>query len=154
MGAVITRLKNIIPKGYQMDAKQREFILLRADGISYDKIALQLKTSKATLIQWSKLFEDEIKDIQFQSFLQIKETYSYSQKSKYETLLKQLNKIDDAILEADLTGTQLKDLFAIKNNISSQLEAIEKRISTDAKVTTTNEMGYKEHLRLKLSEIE
>ncbi len=137
-----------------MDAKQREFILLRADGISYDKIALQLKTSKATLIQWSKLFEDEIKDIQFQSFLQIKEAYSYSQKSKYETLLKQLNKIDDAILEADLTGTQLKDLFAIKNNISSQLEAIEKRISTDAKVTTTNEMGYKEHLRLKLSEIE
>ena len=137
-----------------MDAKQREFILLRADGISYDKIALKLKTSTATLIQWSKLFEDEIKDIQFQSFLQIKETYSYSQKSKYETLLKQLNKIDDAILEADLTGTQLKDLFAIKNNISSQLEAIEKRISTDAKVTTTNEMGYKEHLRLKLSEIE
>ena len=137
-----------------MDAKQREFILLRADGISYDKIALQLKTSKATLIQWSKLFEDEIKDIQFQSFLQIKEAYSYSQKSKYETLLKQLNKIDDAILEADLTGTQLKDLFTIKNNISAQLEAIEKRISTDAKVTTTNEFGHKEHLRLKLNEAE
>jgi len=137
-----------------MDAKQREFILLRADGISYDKIALQIKTSKATLIQWSKLFEDEIKDIQFQSFLQIKETYSYSQKSKYETLLKQLNKIDDAILEADLTGTQIKDLFTIKNNISSQLEAIEKKISTDAKVTTTNEFGHKEHLRLKLNEVE
>jgi chemotaxis regulatin CheY-phosphate phosphatase CheZ len=137
-----------------MDAKQREFILLRADGISYDKIALQLKTSKATLIQWSKLFEDEIKDIQFQSFLQIKEAYSYSQKSKYETLLKQLNKIDDAILEADLTGTQIKDLFTIKNNISSQLEAIEKKISTDAKVTTTNEFGHKEHLRLKLNEVE
>ncbi|KIM06570.1 MAG: hypothetical protein KU29_08535 [Sulfurovum sp. FS06-10] len=136
-----------------MDAKQREFILLRADGISYDKIALQLKTSKATLIQWSKLFEDEIKDIQFQSFLQIKETYSYSQKTKYETLLKQLNKIDDAILEADLTGTQIKDLFTIKNNISSQLETIEKRISTDAKVTITNE-GHKEHLRLKLNEAE
>lgn len=137
-----------------MDAKQREFILLRADGISYDKIALQLKTSKATLIQWSKLFEDEIKDIQFQSFLQIKEAYAYSQKSKYETLLKQLSKIDDAIFEADLTGTQIKDLFAIKNNISSQLEAIEKRISTDAKVTTTNEFGHKEHLRLKLNEVE
>ncbi len=137
-----------------MDVKQREFILLRADGISYDKIALQLKTSKATLIQWSKLFEDEIKDIQFQSFLQIKEAYSYSQKSKYETLLKQLNKIDDAILEADLTGTQIKDLFTIKNNISTQLEAIEKRISADAKVTTTNEFGHKEHLRLKLNEAE
>lgn len=137
-----------------MDAKQREFILLRANGMSFDKIALQLKTSKATLIQWSKLFEDEIKDIQFQSFLQIKETYSYSQKTKYEMLLRQLNKIDDAILEADLTGTQIKDLFTIKNNISAQLEAIEKKISIDAKITQTDEYGIKEALRLKLSEAE
>lgn len=137
-----------------MDAKQREFILLRADGMSFDKIALQLKTSKATLIQWSKLFEDEIKDIQFQSFLQIKETYSYSKKTKYEMLLRQLNKIDDAILEADLTGTQIKDLFTIKNNISAQLEAIEKKISIDAKITQTDEYGIKEALRLKLSEAE
>lgn len=137
-----------------MDAKQREFILLRADGLSYDKIATKLKTSKATLIQWSKLFEDEIKDIQFQSFLQIKETYSYNQKSKYEMMLKQLDKIDEGILNADLTATQIKDLFTIKNNILFQLEAIEKKVSADAKVTTTNEFGHKEHLRLKLSEVE
>ncbi len=137
-----------------MDAKQREFILLRADGLSYDKIALKLKATKGTLIQWSKLFEDEIKDIQFQSFLQIKETYSYNQKSKYEMMLKQLDKIDNAILEADLTATQIKDLFTIKNNILFQLEAIEKKISTDAKVTVTDEYGIKDKLRLKLSEAE
>lgn len=137
-----------------MDAKQREFILLRADGLSYDKIALKLKATKGTLIQWSKLFEDEIKELQFQSFLQIKETYSYNQKSKYEMMLKQLDKIDNAILEADLTATQIKDLFTIKNNILFQLEAIEKKISTDAKVTVTDEYGIKDKLRLKLSEAE
>ena len=137
-----------------MDAKQREFILLRDNGESYDAIAKKLKTSKATLIQWSKLLEEDIKELQFQAFVQIKETYSYSQKSKYETLLKQLNKIDDAILDADLTGTQIKDLFMIKNTLSNQLENIEKRISVDAKVTLTNEFGLKEQLRLKLNEAE
>ena len=46
----------------QLNNKQMEFITLRADGLSFDKIAKQLKISKATLIQWSKLFEDNIKE--------------------------------------------------------------------------------------------
>lgn len=138
----------------EMNAKQRDFILLRADGLSYDKIASQLKTTKSTLIQWSKLFEDEIKDIQFEAFLKIKETYSYNQKSKYEMMLKQLEKIDEGILNADLSSTQIKDLFTIKNNILFQLENIEKKVSADAKVTVTDEYGLKDRLRLKLSEAE
>ena len=96
-----------------INTKQREFITLRADGLSFDKIATELKTGKATLIQWSKLFEEEIKELQFHAFVEIKEAYSWNTKKKYETLLKQLNKIDDAILEADLTGTTIKDLLSI-----------------------------------------
>lgn len=137
-----------------MDTKQREFILLRADGISYDKIAKDLNTAKGTLIQWSKLFESEIKELQFHSFLQIKEAYSWSKKAKYETLLKQLNKIDNAILEANLSNSSIKDLFTIKNDILFQLENIEKKVSTKANVILTNELGYKEELDIKLCEAE
>lgn len=137
-----------------MNTKQREFILLRADGLSFDKIATKLKTTKGTLIQWSKLFADEIETVQFEAFLKIKEAHAYNQKSKYETLLKQLEKIDDGILGADIKKENLKDLFTIKNDILSSLENIEKRVSTDAKVTLTNEFGLKEQLRLKLSEAE
>lgn len=135
-----------------INPKQQNFIIMRADGISFDKIASQLKTAKSTLIQWSKLFEDEIKELQFHSFVQIKETYAYNQKSKYETLLKQLNKIDDAILDADLSSTTIKDLFTIKNNILFGIENIEKKISADAKVTVTDEYNLKSKLRLQLSE--
>ena len=106
------------------------------------------------MLQWSKLFEAEIKDLQFESFLQIKEAYSWSVKTKYETTLKQLNKIDDAILNADLASSNIKDLFTIKNSLLFQLEAIEKKISVDAKITQTDEYGLKEALRLKLSEAE
>lgn len=137
-----------------MNSKQREFILFRADGISFDKIATKLKTSKPTLIQWSKLFEDEIKDIQFEAFIKIKEAYSWNTKKKYETLLKQLDKIDDGIIKADLSQTSIKDLYTIKNNILFQLENIENRITTNPRITRTNELGYKEQLDLKLNEIE
>ncbi|ATB70385.1 hypothetical protein SJPD1_2289 [Sulfurospirillum diekertiae] len=137
-----------------MTDKQNRFLTLRAEGLSYDVIAKELKTSKPTLIQWSKLFENEIKDLQFESFLKIKEAYSWSVKTKYEMTLKQLNKIDDAILEADLSSSNIKDLFTIKNSLLFQLEAIEKKISVDAKIKQTDDFGNVEHLRLKLSEAE
>lgn len=137
----------------EMNSKQKQFIILRADGLSFDKIATKLKTSKPTLIQWSKLFEDEIKDIQFEAFIKIKEAYSWNTKNKYETLLKQLDKIDDGIIKADLSQTSIKDLFTIKNNIIFQLESIEKRITTNPRITQTNDLGYKEQLDFKLNEL-
>ena len=137
-----------------MTDKQNRFLTLRADGVTFDAIAKELQTSKPTLIQWSKLFENEIKDLQFESFLKIKEAYSWSVKAKYEMLLKQLSKIDDAILKADLTSSNIKDLFTIKNSLLAQLESIEKKISVDAHVNKIDEYGIKENLRLKLNEAE
>lgn len=136
-----------------MDAKQREFILLRADGLSYDKIASQLKTAKSTLIQWSKLFEEDIKELQFHAMAELKEVYSWNLKSKYETLLKQLQKIDDAILEAGLSDTSIKDLFTIKQALVYQLETIEKKVSIKSNVVTTNILGQKEDIPMRLSEV-
>lgn len=136
-----------------MDAKQREFILLRADGLSYDKIALKLKATKSTLIQWSKLFEEDIKELQFHAMAELKETYTWNTKSKYETLLKQLNKIDDAILEAELTQTSIKDLFMIKQNLVYQLEGIEKKVSIKSNVVTKNILGESEDIPMRLNEV-
>jgi transposase len=136
-----------------MDAKQREFILLRADGLSYDKIAKKLNTAKSTLIQWSKLFEDDIKELQFHAMAELKEAYTWNQKSKYETLLKQLQKIDDGILNADVSGASIKDLFTIKQNLVYQIESIEKSISIKSNVVTTNVLGDKEDIPMRLSQV-
>jgi chemotaxis regulatin CheY-phosphate phosphatase CheZ len=52
--------------------------------MSFDKIAIELKTSKPTLIQWGRLFNDEINDMKFQSLATLKEEYQYTVKAKYE----------------------------------------------------------------------
>ena len=137
----------------EMNKQQREFILLRADGISFDKIATQLKVSKASLIQWSKLFEDKIKEIQFEAFIKIKELYTFNTQSRYKKLLEQLTIIDDGIESADLSKATIKDLFTIKNDILMQLDKIENKITADPKITQKNEFGMIERLTLKLNEI-
>src|SRR5580704_5281028 len=44
--------------------KTREkFIGLRAENVSFDKIAKQLKVSKSTLITWSKIYELDIQNL-------------------------------------------------------------------------------------------
>ncbi|MGJ0338113.1 helix-turn-helix domain-containing protein [Aliarcobacter cryaerophilus] len=136
----------------QLNNKQMEFITLRADGLSFDKIAKQLKISKATLIQWSKLFEDNIKELQFYAMVEVKKSFNHSIKSRYEVLLKQLDKIDNAILNADLSEESLKDLIQLQQHTSTQIAMIEDKVSVGAYVTKTNELGYKEDLRLKLNE--
>lgn len=136
-----------------MNEKQRDFILLRAHGLSYDKIAQKLKTSKATLIQWSKLFEENIQEVQFHAYVEIKESYQWSIKSKYETLLKQLQKIDDGILNADLSQSSIKELFTIKSHLVAELEAIERKISIKSNVLTTDALGNKEDIPMRLSEV-
>ena len=137
-----------------LDAKQQKFIFLRADGLSFDKIAKELKVSKVTLIQWSKLLEVEIKNIQFQTFIQVKEEYHRSKKEYYTTLLKQINKIDDAIDDADLSNVSIKDLFTIKNDILFKLDTFEKSVKADPNIIQKNELGYEDRLYLSLNEIE
>ena len=41
---------------------KEKFVLLRAEGLSFDKIAKKIKVSKPTLIEWQKDFRDEIKE--------------------------------------------------------------------------------------------
>ena len=131
---------------------QTKFILLRSDGISFDKIAKELKVSKVTLIQWSKLFEDNIKELQFLAMVEIKKRYSNTVAKRYETLLQQLDKIDNAILEANLLETPLKDLIQLQQHTYSQIESIEKRFKTKAYITYKNEFGMVENLELTLNE--
>ena len=138
----------------EMNSKQREFILLRADGLSFDKLATKLKVSKASLIQWSKLFEEQIKEVQFEAFIGIKELYSWNTKTRYTKLLEQLKIIDDGIKGSDLTKATIKDLSTIKNDILFQLDRIENNIKTNARVTITDDLGYKQNLELKLNEVE
>lgn len=139
-----------------MNDTQKKFLQLRASGLSFDKIAIELRVTKKTLIQWGRLFKDDLSDMKFHSLASLKEEYQYTVKAKYEQLLKHLKKIDDAIENFDFTGATLKDLATVRNDIIGQLERIEKQTSfIDTGLVTTCELtGKKEAVTVNLNEIE
>ena len=112
-----------------MNKKQQEFVVMRSQGISFDEITKQLNTSKPSLIKWSKQFQTEINDLKFEIMVQLKEQFQHSYQKKYEQLLKQLEKIDKAILEIDLSDTSLKDLILAQKNIQESITNLERSVS-------------------------
>jgi len=136
-----------------MNAKQKNFLLLRADGVSFDKIAKEINVSKPTLIKWSKQFYDEINDLQFESLIAIKEEYSFSKKNQYKQLLEHLNKIDEGITNTDLSETSIKDLLHVRNDIATQLQNLECKTHFINTEVMNDLMFEEEQTSLKLEEI-
>lgn len=138
-----------------MNEKQKKFLLLRADGLSFDKIAKEIKVTKKTLIQWSRIFKDDINDLQFQAMRDLKEQYSFSKQKKYEQLLKHLQKIDEAIEETDLKTASIKDLLLVRNDLNFKLEQMEKNTKfIDTNLVSTCEItGTKEAISVQLNEL-
>jgi hypothetical protein len=108
-----------------MKQKQKEFLTLRADGLSFDNIAKKLKVHKTTLIEWSKIYSDEISDLQFINLQQLKEEYKHTTTERYKQLLKHLNKIDEAIEAIDLKTANIKDLMQVRNELLDKISEIE-----------------------------
>lgn len=131
---------------------QQKFITLRADGMSYDKIAMALKVSKTTLIKWSKEHEAQIKELQFLAMETIKRNFNRSIQSRYETLLTHIQKIDSAITSADLSKAPIKDLITIQSHFLEQIEKLEKSMSINSGVVIVDYLDRETIIKTDLSE--
>lgn len=134
-----------------MTENQKKFLVLRADGMTFDNIALKLKVTKPTLMKWAKLFKDDLNDLKCLAILALKEQYKYTQKNKYETLLRHLNKVDEAIEKKDLSKVSIKDLLALKNDILESLNITES--NTNFINIGLEDLGFMEQLELTKKQI-
>lgn len=94
------------------EATKQKFIQLRAEGLSYAKIGKQLNISKGTCSKWEGQLTDEIAEHKKARLQELYEEYGMQKESRIKSLGKVLNKIDNAINEADfsaMTPAQLLD---------------------------------------------
>ena len=93
---------------------QEQFIELRANNLSYDKIAKQLKISKPTLIKWAKQFETDISNMRTVNMTALYEQYKISKQHKLEMWAEQLQAIRQELNSRgykDVPTTTLIDLL-------------------------------------------
>lgn len=107
------------------NATKERFIQLRAEGLSFEKIAQELKVSKQCLINWCKEFKVEIANLKSIELDALQERYFLSKRARIELLGQQLEKVKAELEKRDLTKVKTERLFDIflKLNDNLQYEA-------------------------------
>lgn len=93
---------------------KHRFIELRAEGLSYDKIAEELSISKTTCCSWNKELEAEIAELQKEELNSLYEEYGMKKEARIQQLGGTLQKIEDAIAQTDLSEVPPERLLDYK----------------------------------------
>lgn len=104
---------------------KEKFIELRAKGYSFDKISKQLKISKKTLIDWSREFSYEIRNLKAIEIEALQERYKLLKESRIVTLSMTLTKIEKQIDKADFSGVSPERLMELKLKYLNELKGEE-----------------------------
>lgn len=103
--------------------KKEQFIIMRAEGHSYSKIAQELGISKSTCTAWAKDFKERIADLESEELTELKARYKMTKAGYIEKLGATLEKIDRAIEQADLSTVPADKLLKLKLEYEEKLRA-------------------------------
>ncbi len=105
----------------QLKTKQ-QFIELRADGVSFDKISKKLKVSKSTLITWAKEYELEIENFRAISYESFQEQYEIGQKHRLKMWSEQLDAVRAELKKRGLSDMPTSKLIDLLDTITDKIK--------------------------------
>jgi transcriptional regulator len=106
------------------NTKER-FLTLRAQGLSFDKIAQELKTSKGTLIEWSKELEIEISNLKAIELEALQEKYYILKRRRIELFGEKLEAIKLEVGKRNLEDVSTERLLDLLLRFGAVLKAEE-----------------------------
>lgn len=112
---------------YSNDQKN-EFVLRRAQGLSFNKIAQDLGISKSTLLQWQGELLNQIKEQEFYEIQDITEQFRITRRDRFEVTARLLGAVRDELARRANTE-QLADMPVDK--LVNLAMILEKRIAQD-----------------------
>lgn len=103
--------------------KKEQFIILRAEGLSYGKIAQRLKISKSTCYKWCQAFSKQIEAEKEKQTAALYELYKTEKEAYLLRIRKTLKEIDKAIEGKDFAEIQADKLLRLKLEYEDRLQA-------------------------------
>ena len=122
-------------------ATKEKFIELRAKGLSFDKIAGELKKSKQTLIDWSRELEEEIANLKAVELEALYEKYFLLKQNRVQTFGEILKRLRAELETRDLTDLPTDKLLELVGKYGTLLkeEFVEPRFQTSSEITETKQ---------------
>lgn len=102
---------------------RQKFIELRAENVSFDKIAKQLKVSKSTLITWSKIYELDIQNLRAITHDALNEQYKVGQQHRLQMWSEQLESVREELKKRGLGDIPTPKLLELLDTLSEKLKS-------------------------------
>jgi len=102
--------------------QKTKFIVLRAKGLSFDKISKEIDVSKPTLIKWNQDFYKQISSLEYIEAQSLVELHQYSAKQKLEVYSKKLREVYQRLENIDISDFSFKEIIEFKNYLELRLE--------------------------------
>lgn len=135
----MNRLNEIEKEGGKNELKE-QFILLRAKGYSYTKIARRLKVAIKTLVNWNKELSNEIGELEKIQFEKLFEQYSVMKQGRIKLLGTQLKEIEEELKKRDYSDVRTDKLIELKLQIYEALINEYSKIYEEGKEEGNNEI--------------
>lgn len=103
--------------------KKEQFIIMRASGHSYNTIAKELGISKSTCTAWNNELQYKIQEYEDERTQELKAKYKLTKAGHIERLGETLERIDQAIAQADLSEVPADKLLKLKLEYEEKLHA-------------------------------
>ena len=97
------------------------FVVLRASGWSFNRIAAELNVSKPTLIKWSRQHQFEIANLRATETENLAETIFGSRNGRWQKLAAQLERIEQEMDKRDLKEISATQLHAIAARLRAEI---------------------------------
>lgn len=104
--------------------KKDQFVIMRAQGRSYDEICKELSISKATCTSWNSKLSEDITAAQERGRDETYETYKAARQKVLDNLSETLSKIDMAIGQKDFEEMPLDKLLKYKLEYMDRMNAL------------------------------
>lgn len=102
--------------------KKREFIRLRAEGLSYRKIQERIKIGRSTCSRWEADLKDKISAFKAEQLESLYEEFSITRESRIKKLGTILNRLESEISRTDLSEVPADKLIELYLRYSKTLE--------------------------------
>jgi transposase len=100
---------------------QQRFVLLRAEGRSFTRIAEELNVSKPTLIKWSRKYQFEIQNQRAINLEALQEKWLSSRETRVAALGEQLQKMEAELAKRDIATLTTGQLLAFTASLRRQI---------------------------------
>ena len=122
----------------ELTETKQKFIELRAQGLSFDKIAKELNKSKQTLIDWSRDLSGEIANLKAIELEDIYQKYYLLKENRLQTLGTMLSKIKTEVDTRELTDVPTEKLLdlLLKYNSKVAEELVEPEYKSKEEIET------------------